>query len=381
MFYQSILVILSKFDNIDFQHIDLYSCRSQKIEDSFQTSFNSITAVDCSMYILGIESSCDDTAAAVLADGKQVLSSVLSSQDQIHSRFGGVVPELASRNHLENIHPIVQSALEEADLKLEDIDIICATQGPGLIGSLLVGFSYAKSLSYQSGIPYIGVDHMAGHLLSVFLENEVLFPYVALIASGGTSSIFLVKSFTDFEHLGRTRDDAAGEAFDKVAKLLGLPYPGGPHVSKIADTGDRQAISFPRAWLEDNSLDFSFSGVKTAVLNHCNQQKQQNIPLNIENICASFQEAVVEVLVEKTLKAAKLCGVNNVVMGGGVSSNPRLRQFFTRRCKQTGLTFHVPRPVYCTDNAAMIALAGYHKYLNNGEMHPGEDVYSRSLLG
>ena len=333
------------------------------------------------MLILGIESSCDDTAAAVLRDGRQVLSSVLSSQDQIHSRFGGVVPELASRNHLENITPIVQSALETAGCGLENIDLIAATQGPGLIGSLLVGFSYAKALSFQEGIPFIGVDHMAGHLLAVFLESDVTFPYVALIASGGTSSIFLVKSHTEFQHLGRTRDDAAGEAFDKVAKLLQLPYPGGPHVSKMADAGDGQAIAFPRAWLDEDSLDFSFSGVKTAVLNHCHRERQNGSALQIEDICASFQEAVIEVLVEKTARAATLHNVDTIVLGGGVSSNLRLRQAFSDRCRKDGRTLHVPRPAFCTDNGAMIALAGYYKYHQFGEMYPGEDVYSRSVLG
>lgn len=333
------------------------------------------------MHILGIESSCDDTAAAVILDGRQVLSSVISSQDQIHSRFGGVVPELASRNHLENIDPIVHGALDRAGCTLQDIDLIAATQGPGLIGSLLVGFSYAKALAFQSGIPFVGVDHMAGHLLAVFLEAEVTFPYVALIASGGTSSIFLVHSHTEFQHLGRTRDDAAGEAFDKVAKLLQLPYPGGPQVSMMADGGDGQAIAFPRAWLDDGSLDFSFSGVKTAVLNHCNQQKQKNLPLRLEDICASFQEAVVEVLVEKTVRAATLHKVDTIVLGGGVSANPRLRQVFAERCHRDGRRLHVPQPAYCTDNGAMIGLAGYHRYQQFGAMQPGEDVYSRSILG
>jgi len=333
------------------------------------------------MLILGIESSCDDTAAAVLRDGKQVLSSVLSSQDQIHSRFGGVVPELASRNHLENITPIVQSALEKAECRLDDIDLIAATQGPGLIGSLLVGFSYAKAISFQKGIPFIGVDHMAGHLLAAFIEYDITFPYVALIASGGTSSIFLVKSHTEFQHLGRTRDDAAGEAFDKVAKLLQLPYPGGPHVSLMASEGDAQSIIFPRAWLQEDSLDFSFSGVKTAVLNHCHRERQNGSVLQIEDICASFQEAVVEVLVEKTARAARLHNVNTIVLGGGVSSNMRLREAFSDRCQKDGRTLHVPHPSFCTDNGAMIALAGYYKYHQFGEMHPGEDVYSRSVLG
>lgn len=333
------------------------------------------------MLILGIESSCDDTAAAVIEDGKFVKSSVLSSQDEIHSRFGGVVPELASRNHLENVIPIVQSALAKAEVSLEEIDLIAATQGPGLIGSLLVGFSFAKALSYQHDIPIVGVDHMSGHLLSVFLEHEVPFPYVALIASGGTSSIFLVESHTNFHHLGRTRDDAAGEAFDKVAKLLSLPYPGGPHVSKKAEKGNGNAIKFPRAWLGEDSLDFSFSGVKTAVLNHCHNQRQQNNELNLEDICASFEEAVVDVLVEKTCRAATQHNVQTIVLGGGVSSNPRLRRRFGERCQKDKRSLYVPAPKYCTDNAAMIALSGYHKFCQSGPIIQGEDVYSRSVLG
>lgn len=333
------------------------------------------------MYILGIESSCDDTAAAVLKNGNTLLSSVLSSQDEIHSRFGGVVPELASRSHLENIHPITSRALHEAGITLDEVTLIATTQGPGLIGSLLVGFSYAKSVSYRTGIPFIGVDHMAGHILSVFLEQQVEFPFVALIVSGGTSSIFRVDGYNEFQHLGRTRDDAAGEAFDKVAKLLNLPYPGGPHVSATAESGDGSAIRFPRARLEEGSLDFSFSGVKTAVLNHCNQQKQKNAELHIPNICASFQEAVVEILTEKTLAAAKLHGIRTVVLGGGVSANKRLRQEFKKRCNIAGYTLHVPSPSLCTDNGAMIALAGYHKFQLLGQMEYDEDVYSRSTLG
>lgn len=333
------------------------------------------------MYVLGIESSCDDTAAAVLEDGKHLRSNLLSSQDAIHSRFGGVVPELASRRHLENIHLIVEESLSKAGLSLNDIDLIATTQGPGLIGSLLVGFSYAKSLSYQTGIPYIGVDHMAGHMLSVFLEFDVEFPYVALIVSGGTSSLFLVNSYTEFHHLGRTRDDAAGEAFDKVAKLLKLPYPGGPHVSATAEKGNGDYVKFPRAWLEHGSLDFSFSGVKTAVLNHCNQQKQKKLDLEVENICAAFQEAVVEVLVSKTLLAAEQCKVNSIVIGGGVSSNRRLREVFHDQCRKKNIRFKVPSPGFCTDNGAMIALAGYHKYQLTGKMEYNEDVYSRSMLG
>lgn len=333
------------------------------------------------MITLGIESSCDDTAAAVLEDNI-ILSNILASQDTIHTQFGGVVPELASRSHLQSIHPVVQRAFTEADRSIEDIDLIAVTQGPGLIGSLLVGFSYAKALAHVKDIPLVGVDHMAGHILSVHLgEDPPPFPYIALIVSGGTSSIFLAKSFTEFTLLGRTRDDAAGEAFDKVAKLLKLPYPGGPHVSKQAEEGNSKFVTFPRAWLSEDSMDFSFSGLKTSVLNHVNQQKQKGNPLQLNDICASFQEAVVDVLVEKTITAAKRAGVENIVAGGGVASNQRLRQHFHSRCITENLNFKAPKPIFCTDNAAMIAFAGCHSYQVNGSLHRDQDVYSRTSLG
>ncbi len=334
------------------------------------------------MLTLGIESSCDDTAAAILKDGQNLLANIISSQDAIHTRFGGVVPELASRKHLESIHPIVSEALQRAAVSLKDIDLIAVTQGPGLIGSLLVGFSYAKALSYVSNIPFIGIDHMAGHLLSVFLEEQKpTFPYIALIVSGGTSSLFICRSFTDFTHIGRTRDDAAGEAFDKVAKLLGLDYPGGPLVSKMAESGDRRAIDFPRAWLEEGSLDFSFSGLKTAVLNFCNRIEQKKQPFPLENICASFQEAVVDVLVEKTLLASRQHNIDTIVMGGGVSANQRLRMAMEERCKKAGKNIFMPRPSHCTDNGAMIALAGYNQFTHSSDIYYDQDVFSRSLLG
>jgi N6-L-threonylcarbamoyladenine synthase len=333
------------------------------------------------MLTLGIESSCDDTAAAVLQDDCTLLSSVLTSQDQIHTRFGGVVPELASRSHLESIVPVVNEALTRADVALQDIDLIAVTQGPGLIGSLLVGFSYAKALSYVSKIPWIGVDHMAGHILSVFLEQkQPRFPFIALVVSGGTSSIYRADSFTNFTLLGRTRDDAAGEAFDKVAKLLGFPYPGGPIISREAQSGTPDAIKFPRSWLEKDSLDFSFSGLKTAVLNHCNKEKQKNIPLQIADICASFQEAAVDVLVKKTLLAAAQQNIQTVVLGGGVSSNPRLRQLMKKRCDEEQKKLYIPRPAYCTDNGAMIALAGVHAHRQNPDFSYDRDVYCRSIL-
>jgi N6-L-threonylcarbamoyladenine synthase len=328
-----------------------------------------------------------------------------------------VVPELASRQHLESIVPVVTEALDRAGVTLEDLDLIAVTQGPGLIGSLLVGFSYAKALSYVTRIPFIGVDHMAGHLLAAFLEEDKPdFPYIALIVSGGTSSIYLAQSHTSVSLLGRTRDDAAGEAFDKVAKLLGLPYPGGPHVSAAAAAGNRGAVKFPRAWLgrslsfpgtsntipsqgvghscavpgtrdtmpslaiEEESLDFSFSGLKTAVLNHCNQARQLGLPLQLADICASFQEAIVDVLVEKTMLAARRHKVQTVVLGGGVSANPRLRESMSLRCQQEGKAFFVPRPSFCTDNGAMIAMAGFYYSQESAPGSYGQDVYSRSQL-
>ena len=333
------------------------------------------------MLILGIETSCDDTAAAVLDNGT-ILSSVLSSQDEIHTQFGGVVPELASRTHLQSIYPVVAEALVRSGHSLADIDLISVTQGPGLIGSLLVGFSFAKSLSLVSGVPLVGVDHMAGHILSVFLEQKKpSFPFIALVVSGGTSSLYLAADFTTFFLLGRTRDDAAGEAFDKVAKLLHLPYPGGPQISEKALTGNCNAVKFPRAWLDSGSLDFSFSGLKTSVMNHCNHWRQQDLELKVEDICASFQEAVVDVLTEKTVYAAQKQNVNTIVLGGGVSSNQRLRTRFEEKCLEKKISFFVPSPDYCTDNGAMIALAGYYKFCKFGKMSLSEDVYSRSQLG
>lgn len=333
------------------------------------------------MLTLGIESSCDDTAAAVLEDDCTLLSSVLTSQDLIHTRFGGVVPELASRSHLESIVPVVNEALSRASVTLKDIDLIAVTQGPGLIGSLLVGFSYAKALSYVSKIPLVGVDHMAGHILSVFLEPEQPhFPFIALIVSGGTSSLYRADSFTSFTLLGRTRDDAAGEAFDKVAKLLGFAYPGGPIISREAQSGDPDAIKFPRSRLEKGSLDFSFSGLKTSVLNHCNRERQKNVPLQIADICASFQEAAVDILVEKTLLAAAQQNIQTVVLGGGVSSNPRLRQLMKKRCDDEQKKLYIPRPAHCTDNGAMIALAGVHAHRKDSDFSYDRDVYCRSLL-
>ena len=334
------------------------------------------------MIILAIESSCDETAAAVLEDDKNLLSNVINSQIDIHGKYGGVVPELASRKHLEDIYSVVGEALNRAAISLDEVDGLAVTQGPGLIGSLLVGLSFTKALSLVKKIPYVGVDHMAGHLLSVFLaDKKPVFPFVALVASGGHSSLFLAGGPTTFQLMGRTRDDAAGEAFDKVGKLLGLDYPGGPVISRLAATGNPEAISFPRAWLEPESLDFSFSGLKTSVANYVNQQHQRSEDLQVEEICASFQEAVADVLVEKTIRAAHRAGVDTVVLAGGVAANPRLRELMNKRTVDEGLKIFMPPSQFCTDNAAMIGLAGYHLFQAGLEAFAIDmDVYSRSLF-
>jgi len=341
------------------------------------------------MIILGIESSCDETAAAVMEDDRRLLANVINSQIDLHGIYGGVVPELASRKHLEDIYPVVAQALQQAGITLDQVDGLAITQGPGLIGSLLVGLSFAKALSLVKKIPYVGVDHMAGHLVSVFLgENKPAFPYVALIASGGHSSIFHVTGYFQYTLLGRTRDDAAGEAFDKVAKILDLPYPGGPIISKLSKNGDPGAISFPRSWLEPDSLDFSFSGIKTSVANYVKQNQQlianggakSRSETETANICASFQEAVVDVLAGKTMKAARNLKVKTVVLAGGVAANPRLREVFRQQGGREGFSVHMPPQQFCTDNAAMIALAGYHLFRQQAVTTLDMDVYSRSRL-
>ena len=346
------------------------------------------------MLILAIESSCDDTAAAVL-DIKaaqdlnldhthQVLSNVVSSQFDVHARFGGIVPELASRCHIEAIWPVVHQVLTDAGVSLEEIDLVAATQGPGLVGSLLVGFTFAKAVALVRQIPCTGVDHLAGHLLAILLEKERPdFPYTALVVSGGNTSLFAVESPTEFRLLGRTRDDAAGEAFDKVAKLLELGYPGGPAVSRLAEQGNADAIPFPRAWLDKESLDFSFSGLKTSVANYVNQCRQKNIPVPTEDICASFEQAVVDVLVKKTLYAAKQTDHQRVVIGGGVAANKKLRQQLKADCARAGFHCFTPSPEYCTDNAAMIGLAGYFQFVAGSAgstVSPDTDAFSRSPL-
>lgn len=340
------------------------------------------------MLVLAFETSCDDTAAAVVdigPSGCRVLSNRISGQDEVHRPYGGIVPELAGRRHIESIRPQCGAALADAGLTFADIKLVAATQGPGLVGSLLVGFTFAKALALARGLPCVGVNHLAGHLLACLLEADAPdFPYTALIVSGGNTALFNVESPTRFVRLGRSRDDAAGEAFDKVAKMLGLGYPGGPPVSRMAERGDPRACRFPRAWLDRDSLDFSFSGLKTAVKNRLAEIDAGGAsgPDEAEtaDICASFQEAVVEVLAEKTILAARKNGHERVVLGGGVAANQALRARLAARCADEGLRLFLPSPVFCTDNAAMIAVAGCHAFLAGERALPDDDVYSRAAL-
>ncbi|MBW2038735.1 MAG: tRNA (adenosine(37)-N6)-threonylcarbamoyltransferase complex transferase subunit TsaD [Deltaproteobacteria bacterium] len=310
------------------------------------------------MIILAIESSCDDTGAALIEEGRRPLSNIVSSQDEVHRKYGGVVPELASRRHLENIVPVIKGALEEAHKSLDEVDAVGVTRGPGLVGSLLVGIMAAKSISYAKDIPLVGVNHLMGHLLAIFLEEEVPFPFIGMVASGGHTTLYVAEGFTAFRFLGGTRDDAAGEAFDKVAKYLGLGYPGGTIIERLARRGDPRAISFPRAYIAKDSLDFSFSGIKTAVVNYV----RFHLPSDdgMADIAASFQEAVVDVLVNKIIWAAQRYKIDRAVVSGGVASNGRLRERLEQEGKEFGIRPYFPSPHLCSDNAAMIGVAGYH---------------------
>ncbi len=314
------------------------------------------------MLVLGIETSCDETSAAVVKDGKEILSNVISSQISTHQLFGGVVPEIASRKHLENILPVIEKALTDAKVQLEEIDAIAVTQGPGLVGALLVGIAAAKAIAYALEKPLIAVNHLDGHIYANFLENSPQLPLLCLVVSGGHTSLIYMESHEQREMLGMTRDDAAGEVFDKIARRLNLGYPGGPAIEEVALKG-LPVIDFPRAWLEAGSYDFSFSGLKTAVINYINQceQKEQEIP--VADIAASFQEAIFEVLVKKTIKAANAKAVKTLVLAGGVASNECFKEKMLESAQQCQIKLFHPSPVLCTDNAAMIAAAGYFRFL------------------
>ena len=313
------------------------------------------------MLILGVETSCDDTAAAVLLDGRTVLANLVSSQDEIHGPFGGVVPELASRQHVRNILPIIDGALKKAGIELKNLDGLAVTCGPGLVGSLLVGLSVAKGLAYRWGIPYVGVNHLEAHLLAMFLEREVAFPYLSLLASGGHTLLYKVWNFGAYQYLGGTRDDSAGEAYDKVAKMMGLGYPGGRVIDQLSRSGNPRAVAFPRARLKKGSYDFSFSGLKTSFWHYLREQGGDRWESRKADIAASFQEAVVDMLVGPTLRAARELAVKRIVLAGGVAANSRLRQKMTEKAQAEGLDIYFPSPAFCTDNGAMIALCGYHR--------------------
>jgi len=315
--------------------------------------------------VLGIETSCDETSAAVVKNGRIILSNIISSQIDLHKKYGGVVPEIASRKHVELIMPVINQAIEEANIDINDIDMVGVTYGPGLVGALLVGLSAAKALAFALNKPLIGVHHIEGHIAANYLENHELEPpFVCLVASGGHSHIVYVKDYNTFEILGQTRDDAAGEAFDKIARALGLGYPGGPLIDKAAQNGNETAVSFPRVHFDDGSLDFSFSGLKTAVLNYMNSIRQKNEEVSVEDISASFQKAVVDVLVSNTISAARLKKVKNVTIAGGVAANSLLRSQMKKTAQEYGIDVFYPKPILCTDNAAMIACAAYYEFKN-----------------
>jgi N6-L-threonylcarbamoyladenine synthase len=312
------------------------------------------------MLVLGVETSCDDTAAAILLNGRTVLANLVSSQDTVHGPFGGVVPELASRQHVRHILPILDGALEKAGVGLKDLDGIAVTRGPGLVGSLLVGLSVVKGISFRWGIPFVGINHLEAHLLAIFLEREVPFPYIALLASGGHTLLYKVRDFSDYLYLGGTRDDAAGEAYDKVAKMMGLGYPGGRVIDQLARNGNPKAVSFPRSRMKKGSYDFSFSGLKTAVWHYLKAHGKDRGKTQKADIAASFQEAVVDMLVAPTLRAARELGVSRIVLAGGVAANSRLRWRMVEKTEEEEMEVYFPSPALCTDNGAMIALSGYH---------------------
>ena len=314
--------------------------------------------------ILAIESSCDETAAAVVKNGREVLSNVINTQIAIHTEYGGVVPEIASRKHIENINPVIRKALEDAGVTLDDIDAIGVTYGPGLVGALLVGVAEAKAIAFAKNKPLVGVHHIEGHISANYVENKELEPpFVALVVSGGHTHLVKVNDYGEYEIVGRTRDDAAGEAFDKVARAIGLGYPGGPKIDKLAKEGNPDAIEFPRAHVDDAPYDFSFSGIKSAVLNYINSANLQGKEINRADVAASFQKAVVDALVSRAVRLAKECGMDKLAIAGGVASNSALRAAVQEECTKNNIRFYSPSPILCTDNAAMIGAAAYYEYI------------------
>lgn len=328
---------------------------------------------------MGIETSCDETSVSIVKNGRKILSNTIFSQIKQHQRFGGVVPEIASRQHLEAMAHVAEQSLKEAEINFKDVDLVAVTHGPGLIGALLVGVSYAKGVAYALNKPLVGVNHIEGHIFANFLENNFAPPFLCLVVSGGHSHLVYIKDYGDYEVMGRTIDDAAGEAFDKIARALGLGYPGGPAIEEAAKSGNETAISFPVAHIEENDLSFSFSGLKSAVLNYLNHQKQKGEPIVAEDVAASFQKAVVDALVENTLKAAKIKDVREIALAGGVASNHKLRNELMKRAGDN-FRIHFPPPILCTDNAAMIACTGYYQYLRGVKHDLSLNAYANLSL-
>ena len=316
------------------------------------------------VYILAIESSCDETAASVVKNGREVLSNVISSQIDLHTLYGGVVPEIASRKHIEKINQVIEEALKEANCSLENIDAIGVTYGPGLVGALLVGVAEAKAMAFAANKPLVGVHHIEGHISANYIENRELEPpYICLVVSGGHTHLVVVNDYGDYQVIGRTRDDAAGEAFDKVSRAIELGYPGGPKIDKLAKEENSEAIKFPRARVEGAPFDFSFSGLKSAVLNHINMCQMKGLEINKADIAASFQASVVDALLDRAMLACKEYNMNKLAIAGGVASNSAIRTAFEAKCKQENIEFYHPSPIFCTDNAAMIGVAAYYEYV------------------
>lgn len=321
-----------------------------------------ILSVAKDILTLGIESSCDETAVAVLRGGRELLSNVISTQIPLHRKYGGVVPEIASRRHIVNVMPVIDEALRNAEVGLPDIDQIAVTYGPGLVGALLVGVSAAKALAFARNVPLIGVNHLEGHIFANFLSHtELKPPFMALVVSGGHTALIHVIGYNHFALMGQTRDDAAGEAFDKIARVMGLPYPGGPEIDKLAAAGDEDAVDFPRALREKGNYEFSFSGLKSAVLNYLNEMKMKNTEVNRADVAASFQKAVIEVLVQKSLEALSETNLDTLVLAGGVAANSALERRLREASAEHGIHFYYPDKILCTDNAAMIACRGYYQ--------------------
>lgn len=319
--------------------------------------------MDKDTYILAIESSCDETAAAVIKNGREVCSNIIFSQIELHKLYGGVVPEIASRKHIEKINQVIEEALSEASVSLDDMDAVAVTYGPGLVGALLVGVAEAKAIAYAAKKPLVGVHHIEGHIAANYIENlDLEPPFMCLVVSGGHTHLVKVLDYDQFEIVGKTRDDAAGEAFDKVARAIGLGYPGGPKIDALAKEGDKYAIAFPRAKVDGNEYDFSFSGLKSAVLNYLNQCEMKQIEVNRADVAASFQYAVIDVLTTHAIQAVKEMGMDKLAVAGGVASNSSLRESLKQACEKEGIQFYHPSPLYCTDNAAMIGVAGYYSY-------------------